>query len=362
MKAVVTVGAGGYERLEYKDVPRPTPFAGEALVQVRAASVNNTEINTRVGWYAPTVSTGTAAAAIEVSVNDASRTESGWRGATPFPLIQGTDCCGEVISVGADSDAGLIGSRVLLRPCMRIAGVSPPDDLWLGSDLDGAFAQFVCVPVSEVFPVRCSWSDAELASIPCAYGTAENMLLRARLTTNERVLIMGASGGVGSAAVQLAKLRGAMVTAVAAPGKFAALREVGADHTIGRDEDLASSLGEQSVDLVVDTVAGSTFPATLRVLRRGGRYVCAGAIAGPLVNLDMRILYLKDLTLIGCTSWEQGVFRNLVDYVEHGRIRPLVAKTFPLAAIADAQREFGRKNHVGKIVLIPPPLLPGTDL
>ena len=357
MKAVVTTGTGGYDRLEYRDVPRPVPAAGEALVQVLAAGVNNTEINTRVGWYAAAVTTGTEAAAAATAA-DVRSNDGGWRGATPFPLIQGTDCCGQVIEVGAAVDRALIGSRVLVRPCMRSADGSPSEDSWLGSDLDGAFAQFVCVPAREIYPVRCAWADAELASIPCAYGTAENMLLRARARKGERVLITGASGGVGSAAVQLAKVRGAVVTAMAAAEKFEALRNIGADHTIARDADPVASLGERSVDLVVDTVAGPMFPAMLRLLKRGGRYVCAGAIAGPLVELDVRRLYLNDLTLIGCTSWEPNVFANIIEYIEHSRIRPLVAKCFALADMAEAQREFSEKKHVGKLVLIPPPPAP----
>ncbi len=353
------MGAGGYERLVYGDVARPIPAKGEVLVQVEAAGVNNTEINTRIGWYAAGVGTGTSAAESAAEVTDLNAIAGGWRGATPFPLIQGTDCCGKVRSVGAGADPALIGLRVLIRPCMRTGDSAPSEDLWLGSDLDGAFAQFVCVPEREVFPVRCSWSAAELASIPCAHGTAENMLLRASLKAGEHVLVTGASGGVGSAVVQLAKLRGATVTAMAAVQKEAALRALGADQVIGRATDPPSQLGEQSVDLVIDTVAGELFPGMLRVLRRGARYVCAGAIAGPLVTLDMRTLYLKDLTLMGCTSWEHSVFPNLIRYIEDGLIRPLLAKTFPLAQIVDAQREFGLKNHVGKFVLIPPEPAPG---
>jgi NADPH:quinone reductase-like Zn-dependent oxidoreductase len=361
MKAVVTAGAGGYERLEYRDVPRPTPTHGEVLVQVEAAGVNNTDVNARIGWYASSVNTGTAQTSPTADSNTFGRGEGGWRGAVPFPLIQGTDCCGTVVAVGASADAGLLGVRVLIRPCMQIPGYDPDEELWLGSDLDGAFAQFVCVPSSEAFPVRSAWSAAELASIPCAYGTAENMLLRAGITAGQRVLVTGASGGVGSAAVQLARLRSATVTAMVAPAKSAALRELGAEHTIGRDADLVAGLGEKSFDAVIDTVAGPTFPDMLRVLRRRGRYVSAGAIAGPAVSLDMRTLYLKDLTLLGCTSWGLDVFPNLITYIEGGRIRPLVAKTFALAEIAAAQREFGQKNHVGKLVLIPPVPLSKAD-
>jgi NADPH:quinone reductase-like Zn-dependent oxidoreductase len=355
MKAVVTTGIGGYERLEYRDVPTPVPARGEVLLQVLAAGVNNTEINTRIGWYTSSVTEGTAAAASAAEGESAGRRGSGWNDATVFPLIQGSDCCGRVVDMGAGGEVRALGARVLVRACMRLRGASSMDSTWMGSDFDGAFAQYVKVPASEVFPVRCDWSDAELGSIPCAYGTAENLLLRARLTGGEQVLISGASGGVGTAAVQLAKRRGAVVTAIAAHSKGAALRALGADRVLDRSANIVGILGENAVDVVVDNVAGPAFPDLLRVLRRGGRYVASGAIAGPLVTLDMRTLYLKDLTLMGCTAWEQDVFPNLIRYIEQGEIRPLVAKTFPLARIAAAQREFLEKNHVGKFVLIPPP-------
>jgi NADPH:quinone reductase-like Zn-dependent oxidoreductase len=226
----------------------------------------------------------------------------------------------------------------------------------MASDFDGAFAQFVKVGAGEVFPVDCNWSDAELGTIPCAYGTAENMVHRANVSRGEHVLVAGASGGVGSAVVQLAKRRGAIVTAIAGKEKLAQVRSIGADRVIARGDDIVACLDENSVDVVVDNVAGPAFGGMLKVLRRGGRYVSSGAIAGPLVTLDMRDLYLKDLMMIGCTAWDEPVFPNLVSYIENGEIRPLLAKTFPLERIVDAQRAFTAKKHVGKFVLIPPPL------
>ena len=202
----------------------------------------------------------------------------------------------------------------------------------------------------------CEWSDAELGTIPCAYGTAENMVYRAKVEKGEHVLIAGASGGVGSAAVQLAKRRGAIVTAIAGQEKLAQVLSIGADRVIARGDDLIASLGEKSVDVVVDNVAGETFGEMLKVLKRGGRYVSSGAIGGPLVTLDMRDFYLKDLTMIGCTAWDEPVFPNVISYIEKGEIQPLLAKTFPLDQIAEAQRSFTEKKHVGKFVLIPPPL------
>ena len=358
MKAVVTTGNGGYEKLDYRDVPVPQPASQEVLLQVLAAGVNNTEINTRLGWYSSKVTAGTEALASgEKEMQAASaQGDGGWNEATPFPFIQGTDCCGRVVAVAAGIDEGLLGSRVLVRSCMRSEGWDSLENIWMASDFDGAFAQFVKVPASEVFPVNCLWSDAELGTVPCAYGTAENMVHRARVTKGEHVLIAGASGGVGSAAVKLAKRRGAMVTAIAGKAKLDKVEALGADRVIAREDSILDHLGEKVVDVVVDNVGGPGFGEMLKVLKRGGRFVSSGAIAGPLVELDMRDFYLKDLTLIGCTAWDEPVFPNLVSYIEKGEIVPLLAKAFSLEEIAAAQREFAEKRHVGKFVLIPPPI------
>ena len=352
MKAVVTMGNGGFDKLVYRDVPVPKPGPGEVLVKVLAAGVNNTEINTRLGWYASEVKGGTADESAAQEKTAVSRGDGGWDKATPFPFIQGTDCCGTVVA--GEAAVSFRGKRVLVRPCMRLAGMEGFAHVWMASDFDGAFAQYVKIPASEVFPVNCAWSDAELASIPCAYGTAENMLHRAGLKAGETVLVTGASGGVGSAAVQLAHRRGARVIAVAGRDKAAAVRELGCERVMGRDEDPVVVLGEESVSLVVDNVAGEGMGRLLKLLRRGGHYVTSGAIAGPMVALDIRDLYLKDLTMLGCTAWDVSVFRNLIGYIERGEIRPLVAATFPLSEIVAAQRAFLEKRHVGKIVLIPP--------
>ena len=332
MKAVVTTGNGGFDKLHYRDVPMPQLGAGEVLIKVLAAGVNNTEINTRLGWYSG----------------------GGWHIPTPFPFIQGTDCCGIVMQTADSVNAVLVGKRVLVRPCMRPDGFDSMLNIWMGSDFDGAFAQFVKVPATEVFPIDSTWTDAELGSIPCSYGSAENMVQRSRVTSGEHVLVAGASGGVGSAVVQLAKVRGATVTAIVGKSKMDEVLRIGADFVVDRDADLVSELGEECVDVVIDNVGGPHFVGELKALKRGGRYASSGAIGGPLVNLDLRTMYLKDLTLIGCTAWDEPVFPQLISYIESHRIKPLVAKTFPLADIAHAQQEFLEKKHVGKFVLIPP--------
>jgi NADPH:quinone reductase-like Zn-dependent oxidoreductase len=331
VKAVVTTGNGGFDKLHYREVPMPELGAGEVLIKVLAAGVNNTEINTRLGWYSG----------------------GGWHIPTPFPFIQGTDCCGIVTQTFDSADSALVGKRVLVRPCMRPDGFGSMLNIWMGSDFDGAFAQYVKVPANEVFPIESSWTDAELGSIPCSYGSAENMVQRSRVASGEHVLVAGASGGVGSAVVQLAKVRGATVTAIVGKSKMDEVLSIGADFVVDRDSDLVSELGEERFDVVIDNVGGPHFEGELNTLKRGGRYASSGAIGGPLVNLDLRTMYLKDLTLIGCTAWDEPVFPQLVSYIESNRIKPLVAKTFPLADIAHAQQEFLEKKHVGKFVLIP---------
>lgn len=352
MKAIVTTDNGGYEKLVYKDVAVPEIMRGEALIKVLAAGINNTEINTRLGWYSSSVTESTNETSDEESTVQS--TDGGWNKQTPFPFIQGTDCCGQVVSTAEDVDSNLLGKRVLIRPCIREYGFNSLDNVWMGSDFDGAFAQYVKIRASEVFPITCDWTDAELGTIPCAYGTSENMLHRAKLKVDETVLITGASGGVGSATVQLAKRRGARVVAIAGEEKHDAVVEIGADMLLSRSANLLEELGEQTVDVVVDNVAGNEFPSMLKVLKRGGRLVSSGAIAGPVVELDMRDMYLKDVTLIGTTVWDEPVFSNIVRYIEQGKIRPVLAKTFPLSSIVEAQKEFLMKKHVGKFVLIPP--------
>ncbi len=241
-----------------------------------------------------------------------------------------------------------------MQSCLRSLardGITP----WLGSERDGAFAQFVAAPAADTYTVRCDLSDAALAAVPCAFGTAENLLTRAGLRAGERVLITGASGNVGIAAVQLARVRGAEAIAVAAAGKFDAMRALGAARCLARDESPLDALGPNGVDVVIDVVGGPQFPALLAVLRPKGRYAVSGAIAGPIVSLDLRPLYLKDITLYGCTEQGEAVFPALVRYLERGTIAPLVSRTYPLNEIVTAQEEYLTKKQVGKIVLVPPP-------
>jgi NADPH:quinone reductase-like Zn-dependent oxidoreductase len=355
MTAILLTGHGDLDRLEYRcDVPVPHPQPDEVLVRVSAAGINNTDINLRIGWYSPCADTPAAQGATR---RPQGTDGSGWSGrAIAFPLIQGADACGYIVAVGRDVQPVRCGQRVLIDPVLRSRPTARGlETLYLGSDCNGAFAEYMVVPAINAHPIQTSLSDAELACIPCSFSAAENMLERAAVHEGDTVLITGASGGVGSAAVQLARRRSAHVVALAGAGKAAQLTELGAATVLARDADLLEQLGPEAVDVVIDVVGGPGFPALLEVLRRGGRYAVAGAIAGARVALDLRTLYLKDLRLLGCTLTDVSVFANLVRYLDAGEVRPVLAQSYPLSAIARAQQDFLEKQHTGKLVLMSVP-------
>ena len=339
MTGVQLTGHGGLDKLvQRSDIPVPTPGARDVLIKVSAAGVNNTDINTRTAWYSKSAGNS----------GDAS-----WSGsAIQFPRIQGADVCGRVIAVGDQADRSLLNKRVLVEPCIREAGGKVLEAPWyFGSECDGGFAEYTVVAARHAYKINCQLSDVELASFPCSYSTAENLLTRAKVTINDVVLVTGASGGVGSAVIQLAKARGARVIGITSPSKSASVLRLGAEQVLSRNDSVGKKLGKNSVDVVIDLVAGKQWPGLLEVLKPFGRYAVAGAIAGPLVELDVRTLYLKDLSLFGCTVLDEGVFENLVKRIEANEIRAVVANTFPLAEVAEAQTLFETKQHVGKLVI-----------
>ena len=180
------------------------------------------------------------------------------------------------------------------------------------------------------------------------------MLERVGLSEGQTVVVTGASGGVGAALVQLAGARGSRVIAVAGATKANAVHELGADRVVPRGADAIADVRRAAsgpIDVVADVVGGPEMPRWLDCLRTGERYVTAGAIAGPLVELDLRVLYLKDLELFGATVVPPGLFADLVGLIESGRVRPVVAAEYPVDQIHAAQEEFARKEHVGSIVL-----------
>ena len=357
MHAVLLTGHGGLDKLEYRtDVPVPSPNNNEVLIRVAAAGVNNTDINTRIGWYSKSVTSDTNKGG-EKGLTEAKDDDGSWSGQPlHFPRIQGADVCGHIVAVGSDVNSSRIGERIIARTMQEDPNNSNDYACWtMGSECDGAFAQYTVIRSSETFKVDCNWSDIELASMPCAYSTAEGLLHRSK-TGAEEIFITGASGGVGSALIQLAKLRGAYVTAQCSSSKHKEVIKIGADIVVDRNINLVEKLGKNKFDVVLDVVAGSNnWPHLLELLKPRGRYVTSGAIAGPIVDLDVRTLYLKDLTLYGCTYQPAEIFQNLIGYIERNEIKPLVAQIYSLKQIKKAQEVFLSKKFIGKIVLRIPP-------
>jgi NADPH:quinone reductase-like Zn-dependent oxidoreductase len=352
MEGVVLTGHGGLDKLEYRDkLPLPVPAENEVLVKVHAAGVNNTDINTRIGWYSKTV-TGDTNQVAEDGLKD-NADDGSWSGEPlKFPLIQGADCCGEIIAVGSGVNTSRIGERILIRPMQQNLNQNGElKSITMGSECNGSFAQYTKALAHECYPVNSSLSSTELASFPCAYSTAENMIDRVQVNETDTVLITGASGGVGSAAIQLAKRRGAKVIAVCAKSKAESVLAVGADKVLAREESILLHQAHESVDVVIDLVAGDSWSELIDVLKVRGRYAVAGAIAGPIVEMDVRTLYLKDLTYYGCTFQPSSVFENLVRYINDGEIKPLVSKVYELKQIKEAQTDFLNKTYMGKLVL-----------
>ncbi|MGK6315507.1 alcohol dehydrogenase family protein [Neorhizobium sp. DT-125] len=348
MAAVLLTGHGGLDKLVYRqDVPVPRLAAGEVLIRVTACGMNNTDVWVRQGAY---------------GTEDDPDAVSTWRrqgNTLTFPRIQGTDTVGHVVAVGEGVDPSRIGERVMVDfSIYNREDDSLADIDYMGHGRDGGYAEYMALPAENAHVVDTNMSDIELATFCCAYLTGERMLERARLSAGERVLVTGASGGVGSAIIQLARARGAIPIAVAGPGKEKAILDIGAEAVVTRGksdlvEAVAEAAGGAPIDVVADLVAGPMFNDLLKILRPEGRYTTAGAIAGPVVQLDLRTMYLKQLELHGSSQGSRADFRRLVGYIESGKVRPLVGGVYPLSEFHRAQGDFMAKNFIGKLVVVP---------
>ena len=352
MKAMVTLGHGGMDQMVlHADWPRPDPAPGEVLIKVGACGLNNTDVNTRSGWYSKAVTERTTGDGFDVEEQD----DPSWGGAPiTFPRIQGADICGEIVAVGDGVEPARIGARVITDNWIR----DPEEPAnrnkvgYLGSERDGGFAEYATVPSRNALTIRSEMTSPELATFSCSYSTALGMLQRARAEVSDTILVTGASGGVGGALVQLAKIRGARVVAMASEAKHAEVSALGADRVLPREPgDLRSALGDETVSVVADIVGGPAWPALMDILERGGRYTCSGAIAGPIVEFDLRTFYLNDLTFTGSTVIDEDVMPELVRLIEAGKVKPNLAASWPLEELHAAQAAFIAKKHVGNIVV-----------
>lgn len=341
MKAIVVREHGDVDRLLLEELPDPEVGPHEVRVRVRAAGLNHLDLWVRRGV-------------------------PGHR--FPLPLVPGSDGAGVVDAVG-DGVLGIAaGDEVVLLPgvsCGVCEACQSGDDPLcrrygiLGESRDGTCAEFVVVPAANVAPKPKNLSFAEAACVPLVFQTAHAMLRKARLRAGETILIHAGASGVGSAAIQIARLFGARVLATAgSPRKAELARNLGAEDVIDyAREDFEARVREltagRGVDVVFEHVGAATFSGSLRCLARGGRVVTCGATTGAEVTLNLRVLFFKNLEVIGNTMGGKGELRRLLRVVEQGRLRPVLDRALPLTEAAQAHRILEAREAVGKIVLEP---------
>ncbi len=345
MKAVRYHEHGGPEVLRYEEVPSPAPGPGEVLIRVRACSVNHVDLRNRSPQGA---------------------------GRIGLPRIPGADVAGEVAGWGAAVDAGALGLRegqpVLVFPalscgrcpnCLAGRENACPEVRVLGWHLDGGSAEYLAVPAANVMPFPRGLDFPAAAAFPLVFLTAWHMLAaRARLRPGETVLVLGASGGVGSSAVQIAALMGARVlAAVGDDARKERVRDLGAEAVFNyRTEDVAAAARAATdgwgVDVVVDHAGQATWDVALGALARGGRLVNCGATTGTEIAFDLREFYRRELTLLGSFLGTRAELRRIIALVEERRLRPVLDRTFPLAEAAAAHRYVEERRHFGKVVLV----------
>ena len=359
MRAVVLTGHGGLDKLDYRgDWPTPVADKGEVIVKVGACGLNNTDINTRTAWYSKSVTEGITDSGGKSGFDSAEAGTGSWgNAAITFPRIQGADVAGTIVAVGEGIDASRIGERVMIDPWILATGdwLDPSRSMYFGSECDGGFAEYTKVRAENALVVNSRLSDAELATFPCAYTTAENLVSRTGLKPGETVVIAGASGGVGSAAIQLCRLRGAKVIGIASQSKADSLLELGAETIIDRNtddlEEAIRTAAGGTVDVALDVVGGAMFMPMVNALRQGGRYSTSGCISGPMVEFDLRQLVYKDLQLTGATIVPPGTMKRIVGLINQNLLKPLLAESFPLKDLARAQEAFIAKKYIGNIVV-----------
>lgn len=352
MKAMVLTGHGDMDKLIWhEDWPDPKAGPGEVLVKVKACGLNNTDVNTRSGWYSKAVTDATTGDGYD----DVSTEDPSWGGrAISFPRIQGADICGIIEAVGEGVDMARIGQRIITDNWLR--DPLTPEDMskvgYLGSEINGGFAEYATLPTQNTLTIESDYTDAELATFSCSHSTAEGMLTRASVIASDTVFVPGASGGVGGALIQLAKLRNARVIGLTTKDKVQGVAALGADRVIDRQAgNLSEQLADEAISVVADVVGGPAWPSYIELLQRGGRYTCSGAIAGPIVQFDLRTFYLRDLTFTGSTVIGPEIMPRLVNYIEQKAVRPSLAATYDLKDLHAAQTAFINKAHVGNIVV-----------
>jgi NADPH:quinone reductase-like Zn-dependent oxidoreductase len=345
MKVVFFRQHGGPEVLEYADFPTPEPKPGEALIRLHAAALNRMDVLVRNGWPGLNLK---------------------------LPHINGADGAGEVVAFGSgtsefESGQVEIGDHVVIDAnlgCGKcefcLAGKDNMCLQWhlLGETVHGTYAEFVALPIKQLYRLPKDFDFHQAAAAALVYQTAWHSLIkRGNLQNGETVLIVGAGGGVNTASVQIAKWIGAQVVVVGSDSKKLEMAEsIGADILIDRSEEADWSkavflaTNKRGVDVVVDNV-GTTFMQSLRALRKGGRLLTVGNSGGPKFEIDNRYLFAKHLSLIGSTMSPLSEFKEVMDLIVAGKLKPVLDKTYPLKEAALAQERLWRNENFGKITL-----------
>jgi alcohol dehydrogenase len=326
LRAIVIREHGGREQLQLEhDVPTPRAGAGEVVVRVHACGLNHLDIFVRRGM-------------------------PGKR--TRLPFISGGDIAGVVAEIGPGVSGVAVGQRVLVDPAIEHGAI--------GEDAPGGLAEYTLIPAANLIPLPDAVAFDEAAALPIAYGTAWRMLLtRGRVRPMEHVLILGASGGVGTACVQIAKMAGCVVYAAAShEDKLARLRSLGADHLINYrdaefDREVWRLTDKRGVDVVVDYTGADTWVRSLRSLRKGGRLLTCGATTGYDPRTDIRYIWVRELTIMGSDGWTRHELETLLAATWSGRIRPVIDRVLPLAQTAEGERLLEEREVFGKVIIHP---------
>ena len=342
MKAVVFEHHGTPEVLEYKEVPDPKPKRGEVLIQVKATSINHIDIFLRRGMPGIKV---------------------------PMPKIVGSDAAGVVREIGPEVSGLTVGQRVTINPgisCGRCefcaAGFGSQCISWamVGEHTDGAYAELVAVPAHIVLPIPDSLSFEEAAAAPLVFLTAWSMMVvKGNIRPGEDILILGAGAGVGTAAIQIAKMVGCRVFATASTDeKLERARQIGADVLINYkntefDRAIRELTNKRGVDVVVDYVGADTWVRSLRSARRGGRVLTCGATTGFDPQTDLRQIFFRQVQVIGSTMGSPRDFLDVMKCIFRGQLRPIVDRALPLSEARKGHELVEQRAVFGKIVLKP---------
>ncbi|MYC06127.1 MAG: zinc-binding dehydrogenase [Chloroflexi bacterium] len=331
MRAVVIHEHGGRDKLILEEVADPVPSTGEILIRVKAVGLNYLDIFVRRGMPGLPID---------------------------LPRISGGDIAGEVVALGDGVESVSIGQRLLIDPAITM-----PDGTGgaLGESATGGLSEYFAISADNAIPLPDDVTYEQAAALPIAYGTAWRMLItRGRLQAGESILILGASGGVGTGAVQIAKMLGCEVFAAASSaGKLAQLKELGADHLVNYTEQpefhryVRGIMGGEGVDVVVNYTGGDSWVRSLKAVRHGGRILTCGATAGFEPPTDIRYIWRREMDILGSDGWRRQDLIGLLDKVQDGSIIPVIGSVLPLEETAEGHRLLEDREIFGKVIITP---------